>query len=421
MKANHNVDGVHMHLENKKISRNFFWLVWVLYAVVYMTKNCYSAAMAAIVNEGILTKSQTGLISAVFYGVYAPLQILGGVFADKYNPERMIKIGLVGSGIANLIIFFNQNYYVMLIVWILNAVVQFGLWPSVFKIISSQLEPGYRTKGVYFISFASIFGLILAYVVAAFVTKWQYNFIISSVLLFAFAIIFHIVDVSVEKHMVPDPRPRPTNVPTKQESEGSTWKLFLSSGFCLLMVVTLLRTITSQGIRTLTSTFLMESYDSISPSVGNLLNTLIIIAGVLGVIGVNQFIYPRLIRNEVLATLILVGISIVPVGMLLLAGKASAIVIMIALFISALLLTPLDMLMVHFAAAFAKYGKNGSAVGTNNSFASIAIMIQSYGLVAIADHSGWNMVIYLWIILLIVSVILLIVAQPLWTKFKKGK
>ena len=96
MSEEFSVDGVHMHLQNKKISKNFFWMLWVLYAVVYMTKNCYSAAMASIVDEGILTKSQTGLINAVFYGVYAPFQILGGVFADKYNPEKMIKIGLVG-------------------------------------------------------------------------------------------------------------------------------------------------------------------------------------------------------------------------------------------------------------------------------------------------------------------------------------
>ena len=103
-----------MHLENKSVSKKFFWTLWIMYAVVYMTKSCYSAAMASIVHEGVLTKSQTGFITAAFYFVYAPLQILGGVFADKYNPEKMIKIGLIGGAIANLIIFCNQNYYVML-------------------------------------------------------------------------------------------------------------------------------------------------------------------------------------------------------------------------------------------------------------------------------------------------------------------
>ena len=133
-----------MHLENKKVSFMYFWIIWLMYALVYMTKNCYSAAMASIVSEGILTKSQTGLITALFYGVYGPLQIVGGIYADKYNPGKLIKIGLIGAGIANAIIFFNQNYYVMLIVWTFNAIVQFALYPAVFKIVSSQLESEYR-------------------------------------------------------------------------------------------------------------------------------------------------------------------------------------------------------------------------------------------------------------------------------------
>ena len=45
--------------------------------------------------EGAMTKSQTGLITAVFYLVYAPLQVVGGIFADKYDPEKLIKIGLM--------------------------------------------------------------------------------------------------------------------------------------------------------------------------------------------------------------------------------------------------------------------------------------------------------------------------------------
>lgn len=416
-----NVDGVHMHLEDKKVSRNFFWMLWIMYAVVYMTKNCYSAAMASIVNEGILTKSQTGLISAIFYGVYAPLQILGGVFADKYNPERMIKIGLVGSGVANLIIFFIQNYYVMLAVWTFNAIIQFALWPSVFKIISSQLEPGYRARGVYFISFSSTFGLILSYFIAAIVSKWQYNFLISAVSLFGFAIVFHIVDVKVEKHMLPDHSPRLKDGIVKiKHSSVPAWKLFLYSGFYLLILITILRTVTANGIKTLTATFLMESYEKISPSIGNLLNILIIVAGILGVMFVNQFVYPRLIRNEVLAIMLLVGLSIIPVIVMTFAGKISVTVIILALCVTAFLLTTTDMIASRCCAAFAKYGKNGLASGVNNSCASIAIMIQNYGILSLADYKGWNTVVWLWGVMLVACVMLAAVAFPLWRRFKKN-
>lgn len=416
-----NVDGVHMHLENKKVSRNFFWMLWLMYAVVYMTKNCYSAAMASIVHEGVLTKSQTGFISAAFYFVYAPLQIVGGVFADKYNPERMIKIGLIGGGLANLIIFCNQNYYVMLFAWIFNSIIQFALWPSVFKIISSQLEAEYKVKGIYYITFSSTFGLLLAYVVAAVVSKWQYNFALSAGMLFLFALLFHFVSNRVEKYMVPDTNPRKKPEKVEVQSEVSSWKLFLFSGFLLMVIVTALRTIVSNGIQTLSSTMLMESYEHISPSLGNMLNTLIIISGLLGVMIVNQFIYPKLIRSEVGATLLLVGLSIVPVIILTNLGKVSTIVTVVALCFAAAILNGSGLLMSRCSAMFVKYGKNGLASGINNSSAAIAIMIQSYGVLSLADHQGWKSVTWLWLILLILSCLCAAVAVPLWRRFKAAK
>lgn len=417
-----NVDGVHMHLENKKISRNFFWLLWMLYAVVYMTKSCYSAAMASIVNEGILTKSQTGLINAAFYGVYAPLQIVGGIFADRYNPERMIKIGLVGAGISNLIIFINQNYYVMLFTWVFNAIIQFALWPSVFKIISSQLEPSYRIKGVYYISFSATFGLILSYLVATIVSKWQHNFMISTVALFGLAVVFHMVDMRVEKYMVPDHTPRVKSFGVdEKKSNVPVMKLFLMSGFVCLIVVTALRTVVTNSVKTLSATLLMESYEQISPSIGNLLNIIIIIAGLLGTFVVNQFVYPRLIKHEVVASLVWGSIAIIPIVVMSFVGQISLSVFVVALSVASLILTGEGIIMSRCNAAFAKYGKNGVAAGVYNSATALAFMIQNYAVVAIADHAGWKSVIYLWIVLLVLSGVFLGIAIPLWSRFKKNK
>ena len=417
------VDGVHMHLENKKISKNFFWMLWVMYAVVYMTKNCYSAAMASIVNEGILTKSQTGLINAIFYGVYAPLQILGGVFADKYNPEKMIKIGLVGAGIANTVIFFNQNYYVMLFTWVFNAVVQFALWPSVFKIVSSQLEAEYRVKGVYFITFSSTFGLILAYLIAAVVPRWQYNFMISAVSLFLFAVIFHFVCNHVGKYMVSDDRVerRKDKMPLRQSDKPqvSTWKLFLFSGFFLLIFVNAMRAIVASGIETLSATMLMESYEQISPTIGNLLNILVVIAGIVGLIIVNVFIYPRLIHNEVVAILILFCIAVVPVSVMATIGRVPSLMIIVFLCIASAIMSGISLLMSRCSAAFAKYGKNGLASGVSNTFVSVGVMIKNYGVVVLADKAGWDAVIYLWIGLMVICVLCVIVTIPLWSKFRR--
>ena len=82
-----------------------FVYLFMMYAVVYMTKSMFSSAMATIVEEGFMTKSQTGLINAVFWLVYALFQVVGGFAADKYSPHKLITIGLVGAIIANIVIY----------------------------------------------------------------------------------------------------------------------------------------------------------------------------------------------------------------------------------------------------------------------------------------------------------------------------
>jgi len=76
------------YLESKGLSILLFVFLFLLYAVVYMTKNMFSSAMAIIVEDGFMTKSQTGMINAVYWFVYALFQVFGGFAVDKYSPYR---------------------------------------------------------------------------------------------------------------------------------------------------------------------------------------------------------------------------------------------------------------------------------------------------------------------------------------------
>ena len=80
-------------MENEHLSLMLFMVVAVIYCLIYMTKNCFSAAMVLLVSEGVLTKTQTGNISAMFYLIYAPFQIVGGLAADRFSPYKLIAIG----------------------------------------------------------------------------------------------------------------------------------------------------------------------------------------------------------------------------------------------------------------------------------------------------------------------------------------
>lgn len=410
-----------VHFEYAKVSRRFFWFLWLTYMLVYMTKSCFSAAMASIVAEGALTKSQTGLITSVFYIIYAPLQILGGVFADKYDPEKLVKISLLGAAVANTVIFFNQNYYVMLIAWAFCALAQFPLWTSIFKIISSQLYYKDRKSSVFYISFSSSAGLISAYLVAALISKWQYNFLISAVVLFGLAISFHIICENVGDYMIPDVTFNKKEKKTEKDAgQPSTFSLFVKSGFAFIVIISFCRIVVANAVNTLSPTMLMESYDGVSAGIGNLLNILVLGAGVVGTVLARTVIYPKLIKNEVKAILLLFAVSLIPCIVLIFIGEVSIAVAVFMMGVVACTLTAATYLSSMCEMHFAKYGKNGTAAGVMNSATSFGIVVQSYGVALLADNFSWNTVMLVLVSVVLLALLLCLAVYPLWKRFKKG-
>lgn len=396
----------HIHLENKKVSRHYFLFLMIMYAVVYMTKNCFNAALADIKAEGIFTASEAGLITAVFYLVYTPLQIVGGFVADKYSPELMVKIGLIGGAVANAIIFLNQNYYVMLVVWTLNAVVQFALWPSTYKIITSQLCRSDRSYMIFFISMASTFGLLFSYVSAALLPSWEYNFALSAALLMILAVVMHFLDGNLNKFVKPDSEPIMDNKSAVKGYSGSTLSLFVKSGFIILLVPIIVRCIVGQASKTMAPLMMLELFGT-DASVGNLLNTFIIISGLAGTLMVKLVLYPRIIKNELLGFLVMMSATLAAAIALIFVPNVTMTVIVLC--VLSMFATAATLFASYFYATYTKYGKNGTAAGIGNAAASFGIVLLNYVFVKLSEVFDWTAVRIIWASLVALAVVLILV------------
>lgn len=406
---------VNIHLENKHESRTFFWFLWILYAVVSMTKNCYNGALASIVSEGILTKSQTGFITAMFYVVYTPLQIIGGMSSDRFSPERMIKIGLVGAAVANIIIFFNQNYYVMLAAWVFNGIIQFGIWPSIFKIVSSQLVRSDRTQMASYISFAGSFGFFLSYLVAACVPSWEYNFAISAASLLGFAILLHIFEKHLNPYMKWD---KIEKVEKKTATDIPATKVFAKSGFFFVVVASTLAVIVSQSRSTLNSVMLIENYDNISPSLGNILTSVFLLCGIFATMVAKNF--ARKMKNEV-KTMILIYIAMIPfLSVCILVGKIQVPFVIVAVCIVACFESVTNLAKNYYNMHFIKYGMNGTAAGILNAGNAFSYMVAAYIIPLIVENFGWNTITLLWPILIVLTVVILLLSLRKFNDFTKN-
>ena len=411
---------INIHLENKRESRGFFVFLWLMYALVYMTKNCFSGALSAIVAEGSLTLAQTTFISAAFYIVYTPLQILGGIYADKYSPEKMITVGLVGGAVCNTVIFFNQNYYVMLCSWVFNAIIQFALWPSVYKIMSSQLVRSDRGRMIFYMSFASSGGLIMTYITSALLPHWKYNFLVSAIILVVCAAVLVGYSQHLNPLMIKD---KATSSPTTEQNgekkKVSTAKIFLISGFFTLLPAVLIRTMVENGTKTLSPTMLMQSYDDISASTGNLLSIFIIIAGVVGTLLIKLVLFPRIIKNEVTAYLIMMIAALPFTVVLRLVGELPAWLVILSLSMISMSLSATHLLTQYFNLLYIPYGKNGTAAGILNAAASLGMVLQYCVFGSVAQEHGWATVTTLWIVMVLLGIFFCAVTVIPAKRFRK--
>lgn len=408
---------VNIHLEDRKRSRHFFGFLWILYAVVCMTKNCYAGALASIVAEGVLTKSQTGLITAMFYVAYTPLQIVGGMMVDRYSPEKMIKYGLVGAAIANGVIFFNQNYYVMLIAWTCNACVQFGIWPAIFKIVSSQLVRSDRKTMAFYVSFSGTAGTFLSYLVAALVSRWQLNFAVSAVMLAAFAVIMHIYDHHLNPYMKWDKVEKEEVRESAHFPNISTKNVILVSGFGFILVYIVLTFVVMRSRETM-APVIFNDYYNLLPSTANLLNLFMIASGILGTIAAKRLVSK--IRNEAVGAIGVLAGMIPFLIVCCFAGKLPLYTIVISMCIISALQSVTILINYTYNLNFSRYNKSGTIAGLTNAAQAFAYIIASYAVPLIQENTSWTFLIALWPVMTVMAIISMLFAVGKVRSFSKG-
>ncbi len=393
------------------------------YTFIYLTKNCFSSAMVFIVEEGILTKFETGTINAVFYAVYAVCQMAVSPIVDRYKPERFITIGLLGAASANLVIYLNQNYVLILCVWVFNAIVQCAVWPAVFKIATTVICDRLVDQSIFYINAAGTLGTILSFVVAAIVSShWQLNFLISAIGLVFFAVVWEVSCVFLRPLLDAAPKPeKKEKTETKSEKKKSLSfvTLLFSTGLLLLFIIAILRIAFDTGFKALTPSIINETYDEVSARLSTLVNIVVIAAGFFGMLFAGV-LHSRFVRNEAVAILVLSIASMPFVCLLLLVGKVHYLVIVGLLAIMSFLSSTIGMFaMSYIAGRFNRFNMGATVVGLLNGGAAFGMVAANLIFTAIADNFGWTVTIISWICVMAAVALLSIVFLFIWTRFLK--
>lgn len=176
----------------KSLRSRTFWGATIAYSLYYVCRMSINVVKQPLIDEGVLTAGELGLIGSALLFVYAVGKFLNGFIADYCNIRRFMATGLFISALANLILgvlgLFKLPAFlifaVFALLWGINGWVQsMGSAPGVISL--SRWFPQSK-RGSYYSLFSTspYIGEFISYNVLALVVGWlgwQSGFIVAAV------------------------------------------------------------------------------------------------------------------------------------------------------------------------------------------------------------------------------------------------
>lgn len=181
--------------EYKTLRNKTFWGVTVAYSLYYVCRMSLSVVKQPLIDEGVLSAGQLGLIGSALLFVYAVGKFMNGFIADYCNIRRFMATGLFVSALVNLImgvLGFMQGaaglstvliFISFAILWGINGWMQsMGSPPGVISL--SRWFP-HSKRGTYYSIFSSTpyVGEFLSFIMTGVIVGalgWEAGFVIAA-------------------------------------------------------------------------------------------------------------------------------------------------------------------------------------------------------------------------------------------------
>ena len=410
--------------KNKYAARLCIFLAMV-YFTSYVTRLNYNAAMAAIIEEGTLTKTQAGSIGSALFFTYGFGQLVSGALGDRFKPNHIMALGLGLTACCNVLMpTVSTSSLLMAIVWGVNGFAQALMWPPIVKLMASYLSENEYAKCNWLVSTAAHTATILIYVaVPACITwlDWRAAFIISAILaalcmvawLFGFRSLSgkltdNYADVSVARGK-------------KTEEQGTVQRMplgraFVLSGSGLILIAIAMQGFLKDGVQSWMPTFFTEVFQMAS-STAILSNMLLPIFNIL-VVTLATWLYQRVFRHEVREAMVFFTLAVVLSVLLAFFYQSSAILCLLLAAIITGSMHGINLMFISFLPRrFAATGKVATVSGICNSCSYVGSCISSYGIALVAEKMGWQTTLFSWAGVALVGILICVLVYRKWSRF----
>jgi OPA family sugar phosphate sensor protein UhpC-like MFS transporter len=169
--------------EQKSYYKKLKWQVFISatlgYGLYYVCRLSINVVKKPIVDSGLLTESELGIIGSALFFAYAIGKLTNGFLADHSNVKRFMATGLLISALANLIMGFTGSFFFFAMCWGVNGWAQSMGSPSCIVSLSRWYTDKERGSFYGFWSTSHNIGEALTYILTAVVATsfgWQWGF-----------------------------------------------------------------------------------------------------------------------------------------------------------------------------------------------------------------------------------------------------
>lgn len=407
-------------LKSVKKSKLIVAAMWVLYCASYFIRTCYAATIAPLAEEGIYSKGEIGLIGTAFFICYGIGQLISGLIGDKINPFFMVLFGSVlGAGCCFLMPAAG-SLGVLIVVWAANGLFQSMLWSPILRVFSETIDESLSKKAILNIALSLPVGTVLAYLMSSMIIKyfnWKYVFIFGGSVV-VIAVLFAGIAVLCSKKDIEKVAviPRQSAEIPNQVNKKDLAALAVSSGLFIIMIPSFLHGMMRDGITNWVPAMISEVY-GVSTSFSIFVTIALPIFNAFGAYLVTP-LYKKLGENEMKTAGITGLAALVPLLLMLFMNKLPVYVIIVLLALTTSVMYALNYLIISLVPVrFSKLGFTSSVSGILNSGAHIGCALSSYGFGAIAEKTGWNAVIIVWIASAVLITVFSFISNKRWSRF----
>lgn len=393
------------------------FLCCLAYSVSYLARLNYAASLVEIQRALAISKGQAGLPVTGSFLAYGVGQLACGYLGDKVSPRKVIFGGLLGTAGCNLLVALFPRIEAITVVWCINGFFQSMLWPPLVRIMAESLDEAWYRKCSVLVSLSSSLGTVAVYIFVPVCFGnwgWQAAFLVPALLgagvAFYWGYHTKALGICTAGQGQGGSRAGGRKVPPLRE-------LLQEVPILPILLAIVLMGALRDGITTWMPAYLMDNFGTDTQS-SVLMTAVIPVFSIFSTL-LASLLYYRL-HNELFTAAWLFGGSLLACICLLLAhGSYAAACIALMMLATGCMYGINLMLISHLPKYFAGLGMAATISGLLNAFTYVGSSLSAYCFGRVAEKSGWNGVIGIWLAFSAAGAVALFGSMGKWRKFSE--